>query len=173
METKRLILRKWKESDIDQLTSGLNDPDIANRFGTKYPYTKEDARAYIHDALLHNKEKYAIVLKNNNRIIGGCGLHFKNGNVSESMWISTAYQNKGYGTEASIALVQYCFSKYDVLQLNSTIFETNIASQRMQEKIGGIIELSINTKGAKKTVRSVLTRENFIKAVGEKYCDTE
>lgn len=167
MISKRLQLRKWRMEDVPYLVKGLNHPDTALRYGTSYPYTEEMARKYIEDLKRYEKEKFAIVLMENNEIIGGCGLHNKNGQISGDLWIAHEYQNQGFGTEASIILVNYCFSKYDIAQMDNSFFEGNHASQKMQEKIGGRILEKIFEEAEKTRVKTVITRERFYKAIGE------
>ena len=48
IESKRLILRNWKDEDIDDLVEGLNNINVAKWMaGVPFPYTKKDAKNFI------------------------------------------------------------------------------------------------------------------------------
>lgn len=166
MESERLLLRKWELSDAEALFSGLSNKEVAYDFGIEYEYTIEDARRFIEDAIINNKEKYAVLLKKENKVIGGCGLHNKQGKISGSIWIAKEYQNNGYGTEACVLLVQHCFGIYDVNEMENGFLEGNIASKRMQEKIGGMVKDQQSTSEKKTSkrelIKMVLSKDSFI-----------
>ena len=167
MESERLLLRKWELEDAPTLAKKLNVKEIAYNLGTKYPYSEEDARSYIVDAIKHNKEKYAIILKETREIIGGCGLHLQNEKTSASgnMWITKDKQGRGFGTEAFKLLVAHCFSTQGVEKMDNVFFCRNIASQKMQEKIGSVVvegeKLIIVGDEVRVKKTAVLTKENF------------
>ena len=54
IKTKRLILREWKMSDIDDIVSGLNEFDVAKNLTSPYPYTRDDAIEFL---TKHRKQK--------------------------------------------------------------------------------------------------------------------
>ena len=165
MESERLLLRKWEMTDASALYKGLSNKEVAYDFGLKTAFTYEDAQRYIEDAIKNNKDKYAVVLKETNTVIGGCGIHNKQGKISGSMWIAKEFQGQGFGTEACLILVRHCFDTYDVDEMDNGFLEGNIASQRMQEKIGGILleenSASESAKGERKLIKMLLTKDSF------------
>ena len=73
---KRLILRSWKDEDVEDLVEGLNNINVSKWLSSVvYPYTKKDAEGFIAYAKESEKNKHnimlAIVLKENNKVIGG------------------------------------------------------------------------------------------------------
>ena len=78
IESKRLILRNWKDEDIDDLVEGLNNINVAKWLaGVPFPYTKKDAKNFIE--MTKNQDEnvkisLAIILKDNNKVIGGTEL---------------------------------------------------------------------------------------------------
>lgn len=141
MESQRILLRKWSPGDYSLLAKNLNDKEIAFGLGTQYPYSEQDAKCYIEDAISKNKEKYAIVFKENGEIIGGCGIHLFENRASTNIWIAKSYQRIGLGTEALKLLSSYCFSKYEVDRIENVFFSENLASKKMQEKIGVVVQM--------------------------------
>ena len=169
METSRILLRKWMLKDAYVLVENLNNEAVAYDLGTEYPYTYENARGYIADAIKNNKEKYAIVYKENMKIIGGCGLRIVERIGLGNMWIAPMYHGRGIGTEAAILLVEHCFKDLKIDKMENVFFGGNHASKKMQEKIGAIVckekkELIVNGRKREKN-KTIITRENFEKAL--------
>ena len=75
IESKRLILRNWEDKDLEDIVDGLNNIEVAKWLASvPYPYTKQDARNFIERAKKNDenvKISLAIVLKENNKVIGG------------------------------------------------------------------------------------------------------
>lgn len=169
METSRILLRKWTLKDADVLVENLNNEVMAYDLGTKYPYTYENACGYIEDAIKNNKEKYAIVYKENMEVIGGCGLHIVGKLISGNMWIAPMYHGRGIGTEAAIILVEHCFKVLNMEKMENVFFGGNDASKKMQEKVGAIVckekeELVVNGRKRVKN-RAIITKDNFEKVL--------
>ena len=75
IESKRLILRNWEDSDIQDLVEGLNNINVSKWMSSvPFPYTEKDAKNFIEYAKQqdeNHKISLAIVLKENNKVIGG------------------------------------------------------------------------------------------------------
>lgn len=171
IETRRLILREWEFTDITDMINGLNNYDVARNFGTPFPYTKEDAEAYIKKTKKIGRKNYyfAITFKESDRAIGGCGIHFKEDIVTMGLWLNEKCHGDGYGTEALRGLAKYGFEELGIEKYNNDFFEGNMASFQIQRKIGSRIEdedyeeVDCSTLGGKrKRVKTVLTKEEFI-----------
>lgn len=169
METDRIILRKWTLEDVDILVKNLNNEQMSNELGTDYPYSHENAYRYIDDAIKYSKEKYAIVLKKNMIVVGGCGIHFASSSVSCNIWIAPSYQGIGLGTETLFLLAKHCFYDLNIEKLENVFFAENNASKQMQEKLGAVVcegneEIVVNGKKRLKR-KSIISRENFEKLI--------
>lgn len=145
IETERLILRRWQYSDVPALVDGLNDKQTAVDYGTPYPYTEKNAFSFINDAILNQKTKFAIVLKSNHALIGGCGIHKNDSDASASanIWIARSWRRCGYAKEALTALLLHGFRVCGISQFDNLCFRGNKASARLQESVGS--RLSSNT----------------------------
>ena len=75
IESKRLILRNYEDSDVSDLVEGLNNINVSKWMaGVPFPYTENDAKHFIELAKSEDKNvknALAIVLKENNKVIGG------------------------------------------------------------------------------------------------------
>ena len=75
IETDRLLLRPWKESDAESLYTIAKDPHIGPLAGWLPHANKDDSRQII-KGILTAPEIYCITLKGEGEIIGSVGLHF-------------------------------------------------------------------------------------------------
>ena len=129
IESKRLILRDWQDKDVNDLVEGLNNIEVSKwMVGVPFPYTENDAKNFINRAKNQNeKEKIclAIVLKENNKVIGGteiANINKKDGTAGGGIWLNEKYQKNGYGTEAFSARIKYCFEELGLRRIENGYF---------------------------------------------------
>lgn len=147
IETKRLMLRNYKETDIDDYFEYVSQPDVGPRCGWQ-PYTSKDEA--MKRLLLEASKPYqfAIVLKESNKVIGSVEIMNLKDNskypfldsiegVKEiGCLINQDYWNNGYMTEALEVIIATCFEVLDYKALVASYFEPNGGSGRVQEKCG-------------------------------------
>lgn len=143
IESKRLILRSWKDKDVNDIVEGLNNINVAKWMaGVPYPYTKNDAENFIKRAKNQDEKvkiSLAIVLKENNKVIGGTeitNINKKDGIAGGGIWLNEKYQKNGYGTEAFSTKIKYCFEVLGLRRIENGYFPNNEKSRKMQEKLG-------------------------------------
>ena len=74
LETERLILRPWEETDDKECYKYAKDPRVGPIAGWSVHTSEENSRQVIRDVLMV-PETYAIVLKETGLPIGSIGLH--------------------------------------------------------------------------------------------------
>ena len=143
IESKRLILRNWEDGDIEDIVEGLNNIEVAKWMaGVPYPYTENDAKQFIQHTKGQDenvKISLAIVLKANNKVIGGTeirNINKKDGTAGGGIWLNEKYQKNGYGTEAFSTRNKYCFEALKLRRIENGYFSGNEKSKRMQMKLG-------------------------------------
>ncbi|MGN1297464.1 MAG: GNAT family N-acetyltransferase [Clostridia bacterium] len=143
IESERLILRSYEDSDVADLVEGLNNIEVAKWMaGVPFPYTEEDAKHFIARAKNNDenvKISLAIVLKENNKVIGGTeitDINKKDGTAGGGIWLNEKYQKNGYGTEAFSARIKYCFDILGLRRIENGYYPGNEKSRKMQEKLG-------------------------------------
>lgn len=140
IETERLILRQWKIEDIEDMVEGLNNINVTKWLASvPFPYTIEDAREFIQKTIDNNLYNFAIVLKNENKVIGGTQLtniSVENGTAGGGIWINEKYQGYGYGSEAFGARIKYAFDVLGLRRLENGYFKENEKSHKMQLRFG-------------------------------------
>ena len=73
METERLILRRWYESDAENLFRYASDPDVGPIAGWPAHQSIDESRDVIKN-VLSGKEAYAVCLKEDGKAIGAIEL---------------------------------------------------------------------------------------------------
>lgn len=145
--TPRLILRPWVEADIEQLTSGLNDFELAKWLAfVPHPYSRLDAQNWIGRCLELSKAgaprtayEFAVELKPERLVIGGVSLNkidLEAGTGGGGIWIAREYQGRGYGREAFETKIRFAFCELGLTKLVNGYFEGNENSWAMQRKLG-------------------------------------
>lgn len=146
LETDRLILRRFTESDVDNLVELDGDPEVLRYIngGTATP------RAVIQDEILprflHYYDRYdgfgywAAIERSTGAFLGRFCLHPDEGCGSDiaalGYRLRRAAWGKGYGTEGARALIRKGFTELGVRRIVAMTYEHNIASRRVMEKVG-------------------------------------
>ena len=141
IETERLRLRRFKQTDADRVAEICNDYAVyKGTLALPHPYTKECAEEWIarHD---ENFEKeyyldYAITDKNSGTLYGciGMGLNAKDKNAELGYWMDKKYWVNVYATEAAEAMIQFAFEIKKYHRVHARHFASNPASGRVMQK---------------------------------------
>ncbi len=76
LETNRLILRPWQETDAESLYEYARDPQVGPPAGWLPHTSLENSKTILRDILMKD-ESYAVCLKEDNRAIGAIALMMK------------------------------------------------------------------------------------------------
>lgn len=143
IETPRLRLRAFQERDKQDIFEILSDEQWCMDGGGYHAYQKMDK---IFDELFENfmtQSKYAIVLKEENKVIGMINLVKANRAINAyefGFGINRKFQHNGYAYEAVSNLLNTWFTKMDVKMFVVSHFPYNMASRKLIEKLGFIYE---------------------------------
>ena len=144
IETERLLLRRWEHKDFDAYVRIVSDPEVMIPAGCEPAKTLEAASAFF-SRDLRNDMCYAIVLKENNEVVGRIKLQtdlrrFHVNSLSVGYELRRDAWGHGYMTEALTAMIDYAFvkKKVDVMAINH--YAGNDRSQRVIEKCGFKLE---------------------------------
>lgn len=144
METERLILRPWTESDAEALYKYAQHPAIGPIAGWP-PHTSVENSREVIKTILSTPETYAVVLKENNEPIGSVGIMFekdvhsadiKEGDAEIGYWIGTPYWGQGLIPEAVKRLLMRCFNELDIKRVWCGYYDGNTRSRRVMDKCG-------------------------------------
>ena len=144
--TNRLLLRRWRESDVLPFAQICADVEVMRHIGSGNPMTLTQVHADIatYEACWHHHGfgQFAVELKASKRFIGFAGL----GNhtllpqfqfFTEIGWrFARNVWGQGYATEAAKAVLEYANIGHGITDIISICQVDNLASERVMQKIG-------------------------------------
>ncbi|MGI6561106.1 MAG: GNAT family N-acetyltransferase [Clostridia bacterium] len=138
--TERLILRKFRESDLDDFYEYAKNPRVGPNAGWR-PHESKEVSFDILKMFIENNDVWAITDKNTGKVIGSIGLHIdrkrNNDNVRMLGYVlSEDYWGKGLMTEAAREVIRYAFEDMGLDLISVYHYPSNIRSKRVIEKCG-------------------------------------
>ena len=143
LETERLILRRWKESDAEDLYIYASNPDVGPIAGWPPHQSVEESLGVIKN-VLNGKEAYAICLKEDGKAIGAIELKL-NGHTDMTerddecelgYWLGKLFWGQGFMTEAAREILRHAFEDICMSKVWCGYYEGNAKSKHVQEKVG-------------------------------------
>ena len=143
LETERLILRRWEDSDADRLYEYAKDPDVGPIAGWPAHQSIEESRDVIKN-VLNGKEAYAICRKTDNKAIGAIELKL-NGRTDMTerddecelgYWLGKPFWGQGIVPEAVKEMLRHAFEDCGMQKVWAGYYDGNTKSKRVQEKCG-------------------------------------
>lgn len=152
-------IRRWKLEEAQDLAAALNNKKILDnlRDGLPYPYTTEDAEAFISMMLHADTEKtFAFAITVDDKAIGSIGV-FRKDNIHSrtaemGYYIAEPYWGQGIGTSAVRQTCDYIFQNTDIIRIFAEPFAFNTASCRILEKSGFEYEGTLRKNAVKNGV---------------------
>ena len=145
LETERLILRPFREDDLDALYAIHSDAGNA-RYLYNEPRDRDDVRALldrkIGSAAVSAEGDWlsaAVVLRQAGELIGDCSLQWasrehRQGEIG--FIFNRAYHGHGYATESARVLLQIAFNDLRLHRVVGRLEPRNTASARVLERLG-------------------------------------
>jgi RimJ/RimL family protein N-acetyltransferase len=148
IETARLVLRQWRESDVADNTAMLGDP-LSGRFITadRKPVT-DPMNGWRNSAImaghwvLHGFGMFVVQEKSSGTFVGRAGpFHPPVWPGLEVGWaIASEFRRKGYAVEAARAAVDWSFATFELDRIVHCIDAENVASQAVARRLGAVHE---------------------------------
>ena len=144
LETDRLILRAWEITDLDDFFEYASVEGVGEKAGWEHHKSK-DKSLEILKMFIEEKKVFAIVLKENQKVIGSIGIEELSEELDKDLdnllgrelgyVLNKDYWNKGIMKEAVSKVVDYCFNTLKLNFLMASYFNHNIASKKVLEKL--------------------------------------
>lgn len=140
LETERLILREMTVEDFEEIAEMLQDAQVM--YAYEHAFSDEETEEWIKRQIKRYAEYgfglWAVILKQNSKLIGQCGITMQECGASlvhEIGYIfNKAYWHMGYAAEAAFACREYAFEKLGIDEVYSIIRENNIPSQKVAKR---------------------------------------
>ena len=142
IETQRLYLRELTQEDYPSLCRILQDEETM--YAYEGAFTDDEVQTWLDRQFMRYETLgfglWAVVLKENDRMIGQCGLTIQTWKEEEVLEIGYLFERKywhqGYATEAAVACKQYAFEQLKADEVCSIIRDSNVASQNVAIRNG-------------------------------------
>ena len=141
-EGKKVRIRALEKTDIDEIMKWVNDPEVKENLLMRYPISRFQEEKWIERMLDDSDSRnkgFAIETKEG-VYLGGIGLHridWENSNAEVGIVIGKKdCWNKGYGTDAMMAILDFVFNQMNLHRVYLRVFEYNFRGIRSYEKCG-------------------------------------
>ena len=144
LETDRLILRQWQETDYPLFANLNADKQVMEYFPSRLSRKESDRLAGICAGLISTRGwgLWALELKATDAFIGFVGLHVSKQTMPfspgiEIGWrLAKEYWGKGYATEAASRVLKFAFETLNLNEVVSFAAVNNYPSRSVMERIG-------------------------------------
>ena len=144
LETDRLILREWEETDLNDFFEYASVDGVGQMAGWR-PHKNIEESKFVLDMFIREGKTFAVVLKENNKAIGSVGIEklsteidsYENMTGRELGYVlNKDYWGQGLMPEAVKAVINYCFETAGCDYLLCSCSPRNTQSARVIEKCG-------------------------------------
>jgi len=144
LETNRLLIREFTEADSEEVFAYQSDP-LYLRYYHSTQCTESEVHQFVQQFIVQQAEQprtkfqLAIILKQENQLIGNCGIRINNFLLREAnigYEIASSHWGQGYATEAAHAILKFGFEELGIHRIWAYCIAENLASARVLEKIG-------------------------------------
>lgn len=145
LETERLILRQWRESDFEPYAEICADPAVMRYLGGK-PFTRLEAWRHMAFIVGHWQLRgyghWAVEERSSGKMIGRLGfLNPEGWPAFEIGWtLARDSWGKGYATEGARRALRFAFTEMGRDHVISLIHPENKSSIRVAERLGETVE---------------------------------
>jgi RimJ/RimL family protein N-acetyltransferase len=144
LQTARLVLRQWRESDLAPFARMNADPEVMRHFPSVL--TREQSDALVRRIATHFEKHgfgpWAVEVRDSGAFAGFTGLSIPAFDAPftpcvEIGWrLAREHWGQGYATEAARASLAYGFDALGLEEIVSFAVRENRASRRVMEKLG-------------------------------------
>lgn len=143
LRTERLLLRQWRDADLDPWAAMNADPEVREYFPTVL--TRDESAASMrrfHEAIEHRGWGWwAVEVRDTGEFIGFTGLDPVDNELPftgvEAGWrLARSAWGKGYATEAARAVLAYGFDTLGLPEILAITAVGNLRSQAVMRRLG-------------------------------------
>jgi RimJ/RimL family protein N-acetyltransferase len=157
-------MRSLRHDDLGGLVTLINNWEVARWVSSvPHPYTEVDGQEWIarvrQDHSTGRPRRFAVALRDTDRLIGGVGLDGSTGDESEEpalgYWLGQPHWGNGYAREAAAAIIDYGLRTLGMETIRAYTDPNNLTSQKVLlrcglEKVGEIELVKPTRLGARR-----------------------
>jgi RimJ/RimL family protein N-acetyltransferase len=143
LHTDRLILRRWRDSDLEPWAAMNADPEVREHLGDLLTREQSDASVARFQADFDQRAYgwWAVEVRATGEFIGFAGLDPVDDGMPfsgvEIGWrLARSAWGQGYATEAAQAVLAYGFDTLELPEILAVTTSTNLRSQAVMRRIG-------------------------------------
>ncbi len=146
IKTKRFLLRKFIESDLENVFKGLSDPEIIKYYGVSYQTldaTKEQMEFFANIEKDGTGIWWAICSLDNNTFYGAGGLNSLNKEHKKAeigFWLLKEYWGQGIMTEVMPFICEFGFNNLGLHRIEGIVETENLNCKNAMKKLGFNLE---------------------------------
>jgi ribosomal-protein-alanine N-acetyltransferase len=146
LESDRLILRQFIDSDLESVFLGLSNPEIIKYYGISFETleaTKEQMTWFSELEKNQNGIWWAVCSKEDGQFLGAGGLNDlskKDKKAEIGFWLLTENWGKGYMSEAMPIILDHAFNSIGLHRIEGFVDSQNANCKRAIEKLEFILE---------------------------------
>jgi RimJ/RimL family protein N-acetyltransferase len=142
-------IRRYRADDVEAVYEAVTESfaEISRYMGWCAPtYSRDNAATWVTSraAAWQSKSEYSFLIEDKTgRVLGACGLNRiepQSGTANLGYWVRTTATGRGVCTAAVSQLRAFAFQEAGLFRLEIVAAVTNIPSQRVAEKSGGVRE---------------------------------
>ena len=147
-------VRSWQAGDVSSLVTHANNRNVwinlRDRF--PFPYTRRDGRTFITLARQMKPESFFAIAVDG-AAVGGIGFVPQHDvdrvSTEVGYWLGETFWGRGIATEALVAVTRYAIETHGVTRAYAVPFAHNLASCRVLEKAGYVLEARLRRSAIK------------------------
>ncbi|MGI8824951.1 MAG: GNAT family N-acetyltransferase [Chloroflexota bacterium] len=141
LETERLLLRRLRDSDLEDLFAFASNPVVADYLSWEPHRSYDDTQAFLRHVLQSYRKgdlaTWGIEHREDRKVIGTAGFvtwYRHDARAEIAYAIGREYWEQGYATEAVSAIIVYGFETMQLNRIEARCIVDNVASARVMEK---------------------------------------
>jgi RimJ/RimL family protein N-acetyltransferase len=164
-ETSRLRVRHFHRDDLDAFAALCADPEVMRYVGDGETLPHSEVARWIEVC----GDKYAtrgygtsaVFEKATGEFVGYCGVVRAPGNDFDELIYAfdRSAWGQGYATEVGRAMLGYVFARSSLTEIYATIYEDNLGSRKVADKLGMTVEKQLTEPDGKTVIFYVIGRD--------------
>lgn len=144
LKGRRVILRPVLREDTPHLLSFVNDAEVSRYVLRYFPMSEANEERWVNETANNSPNQFVLAMVADDHIIGTMGVHdikWKDRVATTGAMIGDKkYWGDGYGTEAKMLLLKYCFDALNLRKIKSAVIAFNERSLHYSLKCGYVEE---------------------------------